>query len=51
MAKFEVEMELQGFKLRVKAERQEDVPRVMSQVARQIAELAAPAGHMIDGNS
>ncbi len=48
MAKFEVEMELQGFKLRIKAQREEDVPRIVGQISQQMAGLVSPSGAMLE---
>ena len=47
MAKFEVEMELQGFKLRVKGERSEDIPRISGEIGKQLAGMLQPPAHLL----
>ena len=51
MGKFEVEMEIQGFKLRVKAERNEDIPRITGQIGRHLAGLVQPTAEIVDEHS
>jgi hypothetical protein len=48
MAKFEVEMQIQGFKLRVWSEREEDVPRITGQLGQQLAGLLRPSTEILD---
>lgn len=48
MAKFEIEMELTGFKMKVRAERPEDVPHITGQISKQLAGFVQPPGAMIE---
>lgn len=48
MAKYEIEMELQGFKLRVKGERPDDIPHITDQIGRQLTGFLQPPADMID---
>lgn len=48
MAMFEVEMEITGFRLKVKAQRNEDVARITTQLGRQLAGLTQPFSAMVD---
>ena len=48
MAKFEVEMELTGLKLKIKGER-EDIPQISRNLGEQIAGLFQPAANIVQG--
>jgi hypothetical protein len=48
VAKYEMELELTGFKLRIKGER-DDIPRLVDHAREQIAALVAPAANIISG--
>lgn len=50
MAKFEIEMEIQGFKLRVKAEREDDIPRITGQISKQLAGMLQPPAEIFNGS-
>lgn len=50
MAKFEVEMELQGFRLKVKAEREDDVSRITQQIGRQLSGFTQPFAGIVDSS-
>jgi len=47
MAKIEVEMELQGFKLRIKADRN-DLPQISGEIGKQLAGMLQPPAAMLD---
>jgi hypothetical protein len=49
MAKFEIEMELTGFKLKVKGER-EDIRVIRESLQEQVTGLIAPAANIVRGN-
>ncbi|MEZ6124637.1 MAG: hypothetical protein R3C49_15875 [Planctomycetaceae bacterium] len=48
MARIEVEMELTGFRLKVKAEREDDVARITQQLGRQLAGMTQPLAGIVD---
>jgi hypothetical protein len=48
MAKFEIEFELQGLKLKVKGER-EDIPQIAQNLGQQVAGLFQPMADIVDG--
>jgi len=48
VAKIEVEMELTGFRLKVKAEREDDVARITQQLGKQLAGMTQPLAGIID---
>jgi len=50
VAKIEVEFEITGMRLKVKAERDEDVSRVTQQLSRQLSGLTQPFAGMIESN-
>lgn len=48
MAKFEIEMELTGLKIKVRGERSEDMPHLTGQISKQLAGLVQPPAAMIE---
>lgn len=50
MAKIEVEMELTGFRLKVKAEREGDVARITQQLGKQLAGMTQPLAGIVDSS-
>ncbi|MHB1158447.1 MAG: hypothetical protein ACYC26_16610 [Phycisphaerales bacterium] len=51
MAKFEVEMEIQGFKLRVRGERNEDISLITGQLSKQFAGMLHGPAAIVDSES
>ena len=50
MAKFEVELEITGFRLKVKAERDEDLARVTQQIGKQLSGFTQPFAGIVDNS-
>lgn len=51
MAKFEVELELTGLRLKIKGQRGEDVPHIAQQLGQQVAGLLEPAAAIVEPGS
>lgn len=49
MSKFEVELEITGFKLKVKAEREEEVAQITNAVSNTVANMLSPVNNIVDG--
>jgi len=48
MAKYELEVEIQGFKLRVKGERNEDISRITGEIGQHLAGILQPPANLLD---